>query len=335
MQAIWRSHESPESSAVASPAVRMGVCLVWSFAVLVVPGCAWMQGKAQQRTAECEELCSQADIARDAGRIARADELLNRAIKKSPRDREVQRQLAETLWGVGRQRESFEILTQLTEEHPRDVPLAALLAERLAELGRYDEALARLQPALSADPTSTRALELKAQIEMALGNHDAALATYQRLSQQEASQAEALLQMGSIYLRRGQPDRAAPLFRSIVMHPRATKSQIIESRWRLGVAYAQSERWHDAAVELASVAQDREMSADDWHCVAYAQFRSGDLENAQTSLGHALGLDPQHGPALKLAGVVTPQEQSSEPLLPAGYERDPRSGRHSASPIRR
>jgi tetratricopeptide (TPR) repeat protein len=280
-----------------------------------------MRVHAQHRSDECERLCTQADVARDAGSLARADELIDRALKKSPRDRDVRRQLAESLWNVGRQRESLDILTQLALDHPRDVSLATLLAERLEELGRLDEALERLQPALSADPTAVAALELKARIEMAQGRHDDALATYQRLAQLEPSQVQALLEMGTIHVRRGQSDRAAPLFRSILIHPRATKDQLAQARWQLGVAYAQSERWADAAVQLALAAPDREMSADDWHNVAYAQYRSGDLAAAQVSLSHALGLEPGHPLASKLTAVVMHASKSNEPLVPAAYER--------------
>jgi lipopolysaccharide biosynthesis regulator YciM len=42
--------------------------------------------------------------------------------------------------------------------------------------------------------------------------------------------------MGKLYLRRGQPDRAAPLFRTVLTHPRATADQRLVAAWELGVA---------------------------------------------------------------------------------------------------
>lgn len=329
MISIWRSNRLRPSCVgglVGLPAVKFGWYLLCGLAgAAILPGCAWVRAQAQHQSEECEKLCSQAEVAKDAGRMDRADVLLNAALKKSPRDMEVQRQLADSLWDVGRQQESLMLLAQLAEQHPRDVRLATSLAERLTELERYDEALERLLPALAADPSAATTLELKARIEISQGNTDAALATYQRLGQQEASQAQALLEMGSIYLSRGQSDRAAPLFRSVLSHPRATAEQQQSAHWQLGVAYAQGRRWSDAAAQLAHVAPEREMSVEDWHAVAYAQYRSGDLPAAASALNHALGLEPSHRESLKLSRIVgqemVQRPKSSADLQPTVFER--------------
>jgi tetratricopeptide (TPR) repeat protein len=278
-----------------------------------------MRVQAQHRSDECEQLCSQAEVAQESGRLDRADALLNRAIKRSSRDRDVQRQLAESLWSVGRQRESLELLAQLAVEYPHDTSMATLHAERLSELGHYEEALDRLQPAIAAERTAIDPLRLKAEIQMAQGDSDAALATWQRLRQMDGGETEAQLEMAKIYLERGQPDRAAPLLRTLLAEARATEQQRIEAQWRLGEAYVQAHRWTDAAVELADAAAHREMTADDWHRVAYTQFRGGDVASARDSLSHALGLEPYHVAAMKLAAVLQSRSEFGDRLQTARF----------------
>jgi tetratricopeptide (TPR) repeat protein len=290
----------------------IGVAVLMS----LLPGCAWVKAQAQQRSQECQQLCSQADREKESGRMARADQLLDQALRKSPRDLEVQRQLADSLWDVGRRREALDQLTRLANDHPHDLRLTLRLATWLSEIGHYEEALARLQPALVLEPSSMPALQLKAEIEAAQGDDDAALLTYQRLCQQESSQADAMVRMGKIYLQRGQPDRAAPLFRSVLTHPRASTAQQFDAQWQLGTAYAASERWSDAAANLAAAAPLREMSADDWHALAYAQYRHGNAAESKSAVGHALALEPRHAPATALAATL-----SQADLVPAAFEQ--------------
>lgn len=328
MNLVWRNQDWRNQ--LAGTCGLGAATMVWTMLfgltlMLVVPGCAWVRAQARQQSDECEELCSQANQECHAGRMERADALLSAALRKSPRDMEVQRQLADSLWEVGRQQESLKLLEQLADEHPRDVRLQTALAARLAEIHRDDKALDRLQSALANEPTATAALELKAKIELQQGETDAALATYQRLYQQEGSQVAALLQMGDIYLKRGQPEQAAPLFRSVLTHPLAHDAQQQEAHWRLGIAYAQSHRWKDAAVQLSQVTSERGMSADDWHAVAYAHFRSGDFDASSAALNHALGLEPGHPQAQKLSGILyqemAKRTAATPDLLPAGFER--------------
>lgn len=326
---IWRNQHRAERSPLRRSGRWRAYCCLWmlygQICVVVLPGCAWVRAQAQRRSDDCQKLCSQADQAHESGERDQADRLLNQALRKSPRDLEAKRQLAESLWNAGRQQEALSQLTRLADEHPLDLRLAVTLADWLTTVGQYDQALARLRPALTVEPVAPRALELKAEIETAQGFDEAALATYQRLSHQEGSQAAALIQMGKIHLRRGQPDRAAPLFRTVLAHPRATSAQQQMAQWELGVAYAQTERWSDAVAQMAPVAPLRNMTADDWHAVAYAYFRAGNLSESQDATNHALQIEPRHLAAQELAAVLWQNESlrvgSKDALLSTGFER--------------
>lgn len=337
MNSIWRHRICQRLTAVArhqlAASGRRWCLLPGLIGVVVLPGCAWVRAQAQHRSNECQQLCNQAEAAQESGRPDRADRLLDEALRKSPRDLEVQRQLAESLWQAGRQKDALTEMTRLAEAHPQDVRLAVTMAEWLSDLERYDEALEWLNPGLAADPELTALLELKAEIELAQGNDAAALMTYQRLGRQEASQADALIQMGRIHMRHGQPERAAPLFRSVQSHPRANASQKSAARWELGVAYAQLQRWSDASVELANASRAREMSADDWHALAYAQFQSDEWAAAKASINHALALEPRHPAGQTLETILiqaAPQDGNAVRLLsPVSFERAQESIRRS------
>lgn len=329
MNSIWRKLSSPRTwlrHAFQNRNGRLGLCLLHALTgVVVMPGCAWVRAQAQHRSAECEELCAKADREQQAGRVDQADKLLDEALKKSPRDVETQRQLADSLWQVGRQREALRLLTQIADEHPQDLRLTLQLAERYIELERHEEARNWVESALKTEPSSILAMTLKARIELVEGNDAAALATYQRISQQEAGQAAAILAMGEIHLRRGQPERAAPLLRAALAHPQAKQSERDAAEWELGVAYAQTGRWQDAATTFTAAAGRRTMSSDDWHACAYAAYRAGELDAAQTALDHALFLEPQHAGAQELLAALDRAPPrfatASGALVPASFER--------------
>ena len=327
MTRIWRRRlsESPRAASFfMDRKTRAYRYLLLGLACVVpLPGCAWVRARAQHRSEECNQLCDKAAAARQAGRQAHADALLNAALKKSPQDGDTQRQLADSLWEAGRLRESVSILERLAEEHPRDSRLATLLAERMIETGSAIDALERLNLVLSADPHNTRALELKARIEVEQGDFDAALASYQKLCYQKTMSVSTLLALGDLYLTRHQPDRAAPLFRMAIVDAHATPEDQLVAQWRLGVAYFQAERWSEAADQLSRAAPRRTMNADDWHMLAVCQFRSGDPLAARYSLNDALNLQPNHLPSRELATLMQQQPSPAHAtarLAPVNFE---------------
>ena len=308
MMQVWRQRHSGRRVATCFSIRReacAGVYLLLGLAgVVLVPGCAWVRAQAQHRSEECNQLCDKAAAARQAGKSAQADALLNAAIKKSPSDSDTQRQLADTLWEAGRRSESLKIMERLADDNPQDVRFVIRLAGRLIELERFSEALPRLQAVLSTDPHNFSALELKAKIESQQGDLDAALASYQRLCHQKSVSVSTLLALGELYLQRNQPDRAAPLFRMALVDSHATAADHLRAQWQLGVAYYQAERWSEAVEQLSQAAGRREMNADEWHMLGICQFRSGDLPAARQSLNEAFNLRPNHLPSRELSAAI-------------------------------
>jgi tetratricopeptide (TPR) repeat protein len=292
-------------------------------------GCAQMRSQLSHRSSECTQLCEEARLAREQGRKAQADQLLDAAIQKRPKDTETQLQLADELWTSGRQLAAAETMQRIVAERPDDAPLALRLAQMEFEIGRTETAQSALSAALRMDPEHPEAIRLQAKLEEQRGDDAVALATYHHLLRVAPDDFDAQLRLAHLHLKRGQADRAAPLLRSALEHPYATAVQRAEAEWQLGLAYARMDRWADAAESLQTAARSRKCAAEDWYRVAYAQSQIGNHEAAFDSLSQALRLEPNHLAARDLARQIklgTGAAPSS--VLPAGFQ--PRGGLQTA-----
>jgi len=292
-------------------------------------GCARMRSQLSLRSSECTQLCEEARLAREQGRTAHADQLLDAAIQKRPKDAETQLQLADELWTSGRQLAAAETMQRIVAERPDDAPLALRLAQMESEIGRMEAAHSALTAALRMDPEHPEAIRLQAKLEEQRGDDGAALATYHHLLRVAPEDFDAQLRLAHLHLKRDQADRAAPLLRSALEHPYATAAQRAEAEWQLGLAYARMDRWTDAAESLQTAARSRKCSAEDWYRVAYTQSQVGNHDAAFESLSQALRQEPNHLAARDLARQIrlgTGAVPSS--VLPAGFQ--PKSGVQTA-----
>jgi tetratricopeptide (TPR) repeat protein len=283
-------------------------------------GCASVRNRLAHRSEECTQLCDQARQAREEGREGQADELLQAALKRRPTDSQTQLELAEELWSSGRQLAAADVVAKIVAERPDDAGAALRLAKMEYEIGRTAAAESALRLAMLNDPENPDALRLKAEMAQKRGDADTALATYLQLAQIVPDDLDAQLAMATIYIRRGHADRAAPVLRTVLQHPQATRPQRHDAEWQLGICYAQAERWHDAADALQNAIAHGQPTADDWYRVAYAQSRSGDRSGAQGSLGQALALSPNHLGALDLARTIEAgPSAAAEAVVPVGF----------------
>lgn len=293
-------------------------------ALLLTAGCAQMRSRMSHRSEECTQLCEEARLARERGLNEQAEQLLDAAVRQRPKDTETQLQLAEELWNGGRPLAAADILQRIVSEHPDDAPLALRLAQMELEIGRTEAAQAALQTALRSDPEHPEAIRLKAKLEERRGDTDAALATYHHLLQVLPGDLDAQLRLAAVHLQRGQADRAAPLLRGAMEHPAATRAQRAAAEWQLGLAYAQLERWTDAAAVMQSALRSHPATAEDWYRVAYVQARVGRQEAAYASISQALALEPGHLAARDLARQIKLGDGAvPSAVVPAGFQPQP------------
>lgn len=303
-----------------------GNWVVWGLVFLVSaaagPGCSGLRARLAHRSAECNQLCEESRLAREAGQDIHADKLLDAAIRQRPTDTQTRLDLAEELWSSGRQIAAADVVARMVAERPDDAPAALRLARMEFEIGRTAAAEAALRLAMINDPENPEAVRLKAELAERRGDWDGALATYQQLMQLVPDDLNASLAMASVHVRRGQSDRAAPILRAVVHHPQATAQQRRAAEWQLGMSYAQADRWSDAVASLESAMHYGNATAEDWYRVAYAQARVGDQAAAYASISRALQLSPNHGGALELARSIRLGDDAPlTAVVPAGFTR--------------
>jgi tetratricopeptide (TPR) repeat protein len=323
---MLRLLRSPVPACCGSNCARTAVLL----ALLVVgSGCSQMRAQLARRSSECTQLCEEARQAREQGQQQQAEQLLDAAVRRRPRDAETQLHLAEELWTGGRPLAAADMLQTLVAQRPDDAPLALRLAQMEFEIGRIDAAVTALQTSLQNDPEHPDAIRLKARMDERRGDTVAALAAYHRLLQVAPDDVDARMRLAVLHLERDAADRAAPLLREAMEHPAATRAQRAEAEWQLGLAYARLERWTDASAALQAALQTRPATAEDWYQVAYVQSRIGQQEAAFASLSQALTIEPGHLSArdlarqIKLGSGLPPSS-----VVPAGFQ--PRPGVQTA-----
>ncbi|HET6425876.1 MAG TPA: tetratricopeptide repeat protein [Planctomycetaceae bacterium] len=304
---------------IGAPASRFRVAAL-IIGIVALNGCASVRSRLSHRAAECSQLCEESRSARDAGRKDQAEQYLDAAIRRRPRDADTQLQLAEELWSSGRQLAAAEEVTKVLESSPNDIHAAVRLAQMQLEIGRTEAAYQAAQLAVRIDPACPEALRMKAILEERRGDTDAALTAALRLVDASPDDVEAVLQLAMLYRRRGQPNRAAPLLRSARQHSLATLEQREEAGWQLGLAYADSQRWADAQAAMHPVVHERAtMTAEDWYQYALVESQCGHAEQAVAAAHQALVQQPKHPAANELARKLE-MAGTRTAVLPAGFQ---------------
>ena len=96
--------------------------------------------------------------------LANIDALQQEAAQ-NPNDREIQRRLGWTLFGLGRLEEARAAFEAARERWPEDIEFHYGLGLALKQLGQVEQALASFEQALSGDSESVRAAMLRRMAE--------------------------------------------------------------------------------------------------------------------------------------------------------------------------
>lgn len=283
-------------------------CGLWACALggacLLLAGCAASRKLGNARSDESHRLVQQAHQAEDRGDGKAAQRLLAEAVESNPSNCETRLELSEFLVQQGSLRAAEQHLMHLVEKNPDDPRGYIRLAQVRFHDRRYPEARQALDTALEIDPMHTQGLLLRGKLQELDQRDDAALETYHRAMLSDTEQVEAELRLAAIHVRKGNPQQAAPLLRSVIESARACPLEKSEATWLLATAYAQEERWSDAAATFAAATPTRRMSSRDWEHVAYAHYRVGDWSQAAAATDAALELAPQSERALNMRNFL-------------------------------
>jgi predicted Zn-dependent protease len=268
---------------------------------LLITGCSTHRFARKSARETAEQLASQARAASDRGDAATAEYFLTAAVNTTPRDCEFRLELSELLMEHGSPEAATEHLRQVVALHPEDPRGYVRLARARYLQNDGAEAGQLVDKALELDPENPQAWLLRARLERDHQSDSRALAACYRVLTATPDQPDAQLLAAEIHLKNGNHEQASPLLRSLLDNASECPIQRASASRLLGRCYALEGRWGEAADALSAGLNDEHGSADDWYQVAYARYRSGDLDAAQLAVERALRLSPTNKEALLLS----------------------------------
>lgn len=282
---------------------------------LLICGCrwpwAWPRFARRQVPENAEELARQARRAADRGDSASAEYLLAAAVATNPRDCETRLELSEMLLEHGSLSAATEHLRRVVNDSPQDVRGHVRLAQALMLQNDLDGADAELSEAFDYDPAHAQAWLLRARLEQSRNRPKQALEACYRALSAEPDLPAAQLLAAELLLAQGNPERATPLLRSLVEKRDSCTEQRNEAAWLLGLCYGREGRWNDAALALGKAIAERAQSASNWYQLAYARYRSGDVDGSQQAVDRALAISPVHSESLTLRKLLQSDTSTS------------------------
>jgi predicted Zn-dependent protease len=161
-------------------------------------------------------------------------------------------------------------------------------------LGKPHEAAKLLSEAMERDGPTFELLWRLGQVHQALGEPEQAVAMWERaIPLATGPQAQGLWQeLSDVNTRLGRKEQAR-LF--------AARAQLAE-----GMTVLDQGRPADAVTVLARAVEADPNQAQAWYYLGRAHWRHGSTAEAQGAIKRCLALDPNHGRAIRLARLLTP-----------------------------
>jgi tetratricopeptide (TPR) repeat protein len=272
------------------PARRTAALSLWALSV----GCSHFRSPVSSRPESARQVLERVLAAEEQGDLKMAETLLAQAVTADPQNGELRWELAKLQLDRGDIDAAAAHLRYLVENDPADSRSYIRLAQMLYQQYRYGDADRLIELALERDPNHAEALILKGTLNEVWGQDDRALEHYHRALLNNPSQVDALVRIAAIQLKRGRAEQAIPVLRAALESIGTPLNEKQEVHWMLGLAYAQNERWPEAAAALAAGRPGEGFTVEQLYQVAYARFRAGDLEGASRDVAEVLKRQPQH-----------------------------------------
>ncbi|MFM7034654.1 MAG: tetratricopeptide repeat protein [Planctomycetia bacterium] len=191
-------------------ASSVAIACVAAVFVAGAAGCRFMprRGPVPEELAAARRLSNQGLSAADQQDLARAETLLERAVKACPEDVEARRHYADVLWKRGSKVEAVAQITKALELSPGDVGLCIDGGRMYLELGLLEDAGRLAGDAVHSAPKSAQAWHLHGQVSLARGRPDEALADFHRALAAAPDDRGILLDTAEVYRRLDRPQRA-------------------------------------------------------------------------------------------------------------------------------
>ena len=293
-------------------------------------GCqfAGLRGPVPETLAASRRLSEDGRESLDRGDNAKAEQVLAQAVKTCPADSDAHRYYAESLWRKGAQAEAITEIEEAIKLNPENAELHVRLAQMQLDRGNFDKSRQSSDAALTINAKLPSAWAVQGQIYRTQG--DAALAGGDRGKAMEFyRQALAddhralgyapddrglLAEEADVYRRLAQPQQALDTMQSLA----DTYSPGEEPGWVLfwqGRDFLALSRFDDAALSFNNALAHGMRTADNYYCLAEANYRSGHWADAARDLQTALQLEPQHAASQRLWNEILVAQQTSLGVL--------------------
>jgi tetratricopeptide (TPR) repeat protein len=182
-------------------------------AILVVTsgsGCSLVSRRSPvpPELADARRLCNEGLAAADRQDLARAEGLLEQAVRNCPVDVDARQHYADVLWQRGEKTEAVAQVARALELSPADAGLCVKAGGMYLELGLFAEADRLAREAVHLAPQSAEAWQLHGRVALARGQPEPALADFHRALALAPEQRETLLDTAEAYRRLDRPQRA-------------------------------------------------------------------------------------------------------------------------------
>jgi Flp pilus assembly protein TadD len=232
------------------------------------------------------QLLSEAEHARAAGNLAKADELLIKLIRLDPGNARAHFLRAQVLRGLG---QSSDAMLYLNHSAELGYPVPEGRREYGLLFAPYDFSLAEgaLQKVLEQTPDDKEVLEALALGYLRTHRPRSAEKQLKHLLELEAENADNMLKLGEVYLETFRPAQAVPILRQLVrLAPGNFRARLL-----LGQSLMADGYMAEAEAELLECRNMRPDNPDPLVGLAACAMERNDTEKAWTLLSKAHDLD--------------------------------------------
>jgi tetratricopeptide (TPR) repeat protein len=232
----------------------------------------------------------------ETGQWNRAETLFSDAVTASPSDADARRNLAETLWQQGMQREAAVHIEAAVRLDPLHGPTIVRSGEILLALGAANKSMQRADQAIRLDPTLAGGWALRGRLYRQQGDLSRALADLQQSLRYSPRDPEVLTEVAEIQFQMGKSQNCLSTLHCL-LDTYSAGEEPQEALWLEGLAYKQLGRYSEAMESLHAANLRGQPHPDLLYELAQVEQSAGQGDAAANSLRLALALDAAHEPS--------------------------------------
>ncbi|MCH7725560.1 MAG: tetratricopeptide repeat protein [Planctomycetes bacterium] len=235
-----------------------------------------------------------------------AELMFARAVEACPTDERARQRYGEMLWRRGESADAIKHMTEAVRLSGGDPELHVRLGEMFLAQENLDKAQEQAETAIRAKGELPSAWSLHGDIFARRGQVEEALASYHRALSYQGHFPHVQLAVARIYGQEGRPSRMLSTLDGLVENY-APGQAPQEALLLQGLALKSLQRY-DEAIQCLTLACRGSSNTEALFHLSDAQWRSGDLANANLSLARLLATKPRYAPALQLRQEIMNQQ---------------------------